>query len=392
MKSLLVMLLMVPLGYCDHGGQPHFGSHHQPDIGSESGTTSSTTAASKSTIASTTPEDKSTKASTTPEDKSTEASATPVDKSTIASTTPEDKSTIVSTTPEDKSTIASTTSVENIAVSVNSQCQISKNLEIRKDQKGKSEILSRKRRVVGGQDVEDSKHPWAVRILLTDSKGEDSHICGGTLLANGWVLSAAHCFEDSITSKLKFGIYNPVTGERVFHKALIILSHPSFDMSKTLSYDAALVKLRIPKSILNQLIPACSSPTLDIDDIEATAFGWGREEEDEKSTLSQNLKDINLHIYPNRECFYRKVKTVVEFDEDLMVCAGQKDRTVKGQSTCKGDSGSGLMVLADGTNCKSAVVGIVSWGFGCGGRKDRPTVFQRVAPINTWIQQTINRF
>ena len=47
---------------------------------------------------------------------------------------------------------------------------------------------------------------------------------------------------------------NPVTGERVFHKALIILSHPSFDMSKTLSYDAALVKLRIPKSILNQLM------------------------------------------------------------------------------------------------------------------------------------------
>ncbi len=39
-----------------------------------------------------------------------------------------------------------------------------------------------------------------------------------------------------------------------------------------------------------------------------------------------------------------------------------------------------------------AVVGVVSWGFGCGERRNRPTVFQRLAPVYPWIIQIINSF
>ena len=245
--------------------------------------------------------------------------------------------------------------------------------------------LSRKRRVVGGRDVADSEHPWAVRILLADSDGNDQNICGGTLLNNGWVLSAAHCFQDVTKRRLKFGIYNPVSGERLFYRHFLILSHPNFDMNKGLANDAALVKLHLPEGLTDQLITACVSPTLDIDNLDATVAGWGREVSDVQSQLSQDLKEIDLQIYPNAECIYEKTDVDL-FEGDLMVCAGNHEKEVRGQSTCKGDSGSGLIVG------DKAVVGVVSWGFGCGERRNRPTVFQRLSPIYPWISQIINSF
>lgn len=285
------------------------------------------------------------------------------------------------TGPEDTSSFG-----EAVKVSINSQCQIIKNG--RNEKRENTQMLSRRKRVVGGQEVEDSEHPWAVKIEYI--LGATRQHCGGILINMLWVLTAAHCFQGINKqwnlNNINVSVYNPVTRKRDLYTVSKINIHPSYEVSKTaFNYDAALIKLDIPKSVQEELTPACVSPTLDIDNIEAKAFGWGYV--DEKSKLfSKNLKEIDLYIYPNGECYYRDAH-FMQFSEEQMVCAGPEDKTVDDESTCNGDSGGGLMVTTDDSNRTASVVGIVSWSFHCAG----PTVFQRVAPIHSWILVTIAR-
>ena len=276
---------------------------------------------------------------------------------------------------------------EAVKGSINGQCHIIKNGG--REERAIRQMLSRRKRVVGGQEVEDSEHPWAVKIdyILGLS---DLH-CGGTLINKAWVLTATHCFQGINKqwdlNKINISVYNPVTSKRDLYTALRIIIHPSYEISKTLfNHDAALIKLDIPKSVQEELSPACVSPTLDIDNLEAKAFGWGYVDEESK-LFSKNLKEIELYIYPNDECYYHDAH-FMQFSEEQMVCAGPEDKTVDDESICRGDSGGGLMVTADDSNRTASVVGIVSWTLRCKG----PAVFQRVAPIHSWILETIDKY
>jgi secreted trypsin-like serine protease len=57
------------------------------------------------------------------------------------------------------------------------------------------EIILGGKRIVGGEPTTIDKHPWQVAITIKRSAG--SYLCGGSIIARKWILSAAHCFQVS---------------------------------------------------------------------------------------------------------------------------------------------------------------------------------------------------
>eukprot|EP00088_Acartia_fossae_P012521 TRINITY_DN16453_c0_g1_i2.p1 TRINITY_DN16453_c0_g1~~TRINITY_DN16453_c0_g1_i2.p1 ORF type:complete len:279 (-),score=19.30 TRINITY_DN16453_c0_g1_i2:296-1108(-) len=234
------------------------------------------------------------------------------------------------------------------------------------------------RRIVGGGVVPDSEHPWAVNLFYDNPKKGLRQFCGGTLLENGWVLTAAHCIDKINTRRIRASVYFGKDLGRRMLRPLITLKHVDYKGSRDLRQDIGLIRLRISAEDQKHLQTACVARNRDIEGRRAKLFGWGLQHEEYwNSTSSMEMKEMEANIYHSSECFFTKNQHS-DFDDKYMVCAGHIQA---GQDACKGDSGSGLMI---GRN----VVGVVSWGLGCG-RFNRPSVFARVSSALDWLENVI---
>ena len=227
------------------------------------------------------------------------------------------------------------------------------------------------RRIVGGEDTDVRDHPWQVALSV------DGGFCGGALIAQNWVLSAAHCFASSKQAgrvRVKAGVTNHKIGGAWIAVDRVVL-HDQYNAA-TNEHDLALVKLKLRPA--GQSIPL-AQPEQQLrpcDLLEVT--GWGRMTEG--GTTSERLQKAMVPYVDNATCNERNA-----YDGRIrpgMMCAGLRDG---GIDSCEGDSGGPLVLRGpDGP----VLVGVVSWGEGCA-RKLKYGVYTRVNPYRDWLTRVI---
>jgi len=210
--------------------------------------------------------------------------------------------------------------------------------------------------------------------------------CGGTLIDQTTVLTAAHCFGQGGGPNLaRIGDHDiTTTNDGANHVDISIsrnIQHPDWDSFK-LDNDIAIVKLAQPVQYSRDINRACLPNLYKDEDLaslltrpEPTVVGWGATSNGGAS--SNTLMQAKVEMVTQERCAqaYSSVSRVTIGKTKL--CAGEGTR-----DTCNGDSGGGLFSSKLGSGF--SVVGVTSFGVECA-RADFPGVYTRVDEYLPWI-------
>ncbi|XP_011796727.1 PREDICTED: trypsin-2-like isoform X3 [Colobus angolensis palliatus] len=221
-------------------------------------------------------------------------------------------------------------------------------------------------KIIGGYTCGENSVPYQVSLNY------GYHFCGGSLINEEWVVSAAHCYKTRIQVRLGEHNINVLEGTEQFINADKIIRHPEYNR-KTLDNDIMLIKLSTPADISDyvSIIPLPTAPPAP--GTECLISGWG-------NTLSSGAD------YPDElQCLYAPVLTQAECEASYpgeitsnMFCVGFLEG---GKDSCQGDSGGPAV-------CNGELQGIVSWGYGCA-QENKPGVYTKVYNYLVWIKDTI---
>ncbi|XP_077618799.1 coagulation factor XI isoform X10 [Crocuta crocuta] len=202
-----------------------------------------------------------------------------------------------------------------------------------------------KPRIVGGEASVHGEWPWQITLHITSPIPR--HLCGGSIIGNQWILTAAHCLIGVESPKILHvysGILNQseIKKDTSFFGVQEIIIHDQYKTAES-GYDIALLKLE-------------------------TAMNY-------TDKIQNTLQKANVPLVTTEECQTRYRGHRIT---NRMLCAGYREG---GKDACKGDSGGPL-------SCKHNevwhLVGITSWGEGCG-QKERPGVYTNVVEYVDWI-------
>lgn len=236
-------------------------------------------------------------------------------------------------------------------------------------------------KIVGGTEVPDLKYPWMAAIYYRD--GDDTYQgCGGSLISDRWILTAAHCVFTSpgVTESVddilvSLGTSDLASDDVVLKSVSQIIMHPDFDYFTEVN-DLALIELSSPVDFEPITLPSVDSVPLNGE--RAITAGWGAiTADDDNSPL---LLEVELPIVSHNACHAWYYTDDFSIDENTMVCAGASLETP--QDSCSGDDGGPLFVPRGGEFVQA---GVGIGGIGCG-RLGRPSYYARVAPSFDWIQ------
>jgi trypsin len=232
--------------------------------------------------------------------------------------------------------------------------------------------LSQAGAIVNGSASSEGQFPFMASV----QDGSGFAFCGGSVIASGWVLTAAHCVPDGnasdlyvVTGKTDLGAPG---GQRI--KVSQVFVNPAYDNS---AHDSALLKLSSPTSSPAITLAEATDDDLETPGATVTVAGWGDITPTMGLLATNQLRHVDLKVVSDSECG----QTNFGFDGPTGVCAADllKD-------SCQGDSGGPLFATKAG---RKVQVGIVSYGTSCAVPKF-PGVYSEVnnAQIRSWIRST----
>ncbi|XP_060806836.1 proclotting enzyme isoform X1 [Amyelois transitella] len=239
--------------------------------------------------------------------------------------------------------------------------------------------LQDEERIVGGHNADLNEWPWIVALF-----NNGRQFCGGSLIDDRHVLSAAHCVAHMtswdvarLTARLgDYNIHSNVETQHIERKIKRVVRHRGFDM-RTLYNDVAVLTLDQPVPFTKKVHPICLPGSgKAYAGIVATVIGWGSLRE--SGPQPSILQEVSIPIWQNAECRQKYGAAAPGGIVEHMLCAGKAS-----MDSCSGDSGGPLMVNEGG---RWTQVGIVSWGIGCG-KGQYPGVYTRVTAFLPWIQK-----
>ncbi|XP_037703366.1 transmembrane protease serine 12 [Choloepus didactylus] len=242
-------------------------------------------------------------------------------------------------------------------------------------------------RIIGGTEAQIGAWPWIVSLQI-QSGNIVAHVCGGSLVKQRWVLTAAHCAKDArnpLMWRAVIGTNNIYKHYRFTKKMKIkaIIVHPDFNLESYVN-DIALFHLKKAVEYNAYIQPIC----LPFDvfqnlDRKTKCFigGWGRTEEE--GNVTEILHQAEVHYISRNIC--NAEKSYAGAVTNTSFCAGDEDGVF---DSCRGDSGGPLMCYLP-EDRRYFLMGITSYGHGCG-RKDFPGVYCGPAFYKKWLTDHFN--
>lgn len=241
-------------------------------------------------------------------------------------------------------------------------------------------------------ETEVNEYPWQIGMV---SYGSSYIWCGGSLISNQWIMTAAHCVDGDTPGAIQvlLGEHDKTTiSESNMLRMDIseIIAHGSYDSGPT-DYDFALLKMKDPVNFVAHphIRPICLpvDGSKDYADYIATVTGWG--------TLASGgsspdvLMEVDVKVTSQQSC-RNDYDYPASSITDQMMCAAAEDGQ-GGKDSCQGDSGGPMVTkeaasdgVTGGQNYE--LIGVVSWGWGCAGAT-QPGVYSRMTEQLGWVTE-----
>jgi len=228
-------------------------------------------------------------------------------------------------------------------------------------------------RVVGGYPAKQGDWPWQCLLLIN---GRAS--CGCSFIAPTWAVTAAHC-----TSSLVGSTYQVVRiGNRTLpadrepwrrtHTIKNVRRHPAYNSQKILN-DISLLEFNnaIPDEEWGDYLQPPCIPTKDMDFQNSACIATGYGSTQSGGSMVQHLYQVDMIVYNEAKCTAYAPSLI---DNNAEICAGNGTFA----DTCQGDSGGPLVAYRHGAWW---LIGLTSWGYGCG----PGGVYTKVSSYEEWM-------
>ncbi|XP_016973215.1 trypsin alpha-3 [Drosophila rhopaloa] len=225
-------------------------------------------------------------------------------------------------------------------------------------------------RIVGGVATSIADHPWQVSL-----QRNGAHFCGGSIISNNIIVSAAHCLISPSTAsnlRIRAGSNNRNYGGVLIQVAAIKV-HEGYNTASKVN-DIGVVRLQSMLTFGSTIRAIAMASVTPSHGVAASISGWGKTTYGGSS--SSTLLYVDTKIVGRTQCgssTYGYGSSIMT----TMICAAAADK-----DACQGDSGGPLV-------SGGQLVGIVSWGKECA-LANFPGVFANVAELRNWVLQAQN--